>query len=41
MYMTKINLILTSKDAFVVNKFDSALDPTVVDCLSEIVYSEK
>jgi len=32
---------IVKQDAFVVNKFDSALDPTVVDCLSEIVYPER
>jgi len=32
---------IIKQEAFVVNKFDSALDPTIVECLSEIVYPDR
>jgi len=32
---------ILKQEAFVVNKFDSALDPTIVECLAEIVYPDR
>jgi len=32
---------ILNQEAFVVNKFDSGLDPTIVECLSEIVYPDR
>ena len=40
-FMFSANKILYSQEAFVVNKFDSGLDPTIVECLSEIVYPDR
>ena len=39
--MFSAHKILYSQEAFVVNKFDSGLDPTIVECLSEIVYPDR